>query len=86
MVSPSQAAAAALYPRDILPAQETNLTASYKPSNGYEMQSKKSGRMMLSKAEWEELRPLIHSLYWDQKYTLNRLAEYLHEHHGFKPT
>jgi hypothetical protein len=50
------------------------------------MEAKESGRKVLSKAQWEELKPIIRSLYWDQNYTQKRLAEYLHEHHRFKPT
>jgi hypothetical protein len=78
--------AAALSFNEISRTQDTDLTSSNDRLNGPEMDGKASGRKMLSKAQWEELRPIIRSLYWDQRYTLNRLAEYLHEHYGFKPT
>ena len=44
------------------------------------------GNRMLSKSAWEELKPTIRNLYLDQTQTLKQLAEYIQEHHGFKPT
>jgi len=44
-----------------------------------------SSRRPFSKEDWDELKPTIKHLYLDQKRTLKQLAEYLQDHHGFKP-
>jgi hypothetical protein len=43
------------------------------------------GCRALSKDEWEDLKPIIKHMYLDRKQTLKQLAEYLQDHHGFKP-
>jgi hypothetical protein len=40
----------------------------------------------VSQEDWVELKPLVRSLYLDQRYTLSQVAEYLEKHHGFRPT
>jgi hypothetical protein len=39
-----------------------------------------------SKKDWADLKPIIRKLYLDQGQTLEQLAKYLEDNHGYKPT
>ena len=39
-----------------------------------------------SKKDWADLKPTIRNLYLDQGQTLEQLAKYLEDNHGYKPT
>jgi hypothetical protein len=39
-----------------------------------------------SKRDWADLKPIIRNLYLDQGQTLEQLAKYLEDNHGYKPT
>jgi uncharacterized protein YdaU (DUF1376 family) len=39
-----------------------------------------------SKKDWADLKPIIRNLYLDQGQTLEQLAKYLEDNHGYKPT
>lgn len=43
-------------------------------------------RRQLSKAEWQELKPLIHRLYIEEGRSLKNVAQSLAEEQGFYPT
>ena len=43
-------------------------------------------RQVLSKGQWEELRPVISRLYIDENKTFKAVAEVLRESHNFVPT
>jgi hypothetical protein len=45
-----------------------------------------SGSRMLSKQDWEDLKPTIRRLYLDENMTLKQLADYIQKDHGVKPT
>jgi hypothetical protein len=39
-----------------------------------------------SKKDWADLKAIIRSLYLDQGQTLEQLAKYLEDNHGYNPT
>lgn len=43
-------------------------------------------RQVLSKDEWEELKPIIRNLYIEKKWTFRRIVTFLCDHHAFAPT
>ena len=43
-------------------------------------------RKMYPKGQWLALKPLIYRLYITESQTFTKVAQYLHEHHGFNPT
>jgi hypothetical protein len=73
-------------PRCIFCASGTKLAEPYRVVYGHKPEAKVSERKVLSKAQWEELKPLIRHLYWEKRATLRVLAEYLYKHYGFKLT
>jgi len=46
----------------------------------------KARHLVLSKAEWEELRPIITRLYIDQDLTLTEVIKVIAQDYGFIPT
>jgi len=46
----------------------------------------KASSHMLSKQDWEELKPSIRHQYLDKNRTLKELSEYIHENRGVKLT
>jgi hypothetical protein len=73
-------------PRCILYGPGSNLADLYRGSYGNKPEGRVSERKMLSKAQWEELKPFIRDLYWEQRATLKVLAQYVFKHYGFTPT
>ena len=72
-----------------MPFQNTAPTASSLTCDiQYEaaMLSFPSRTIMPAKKDWEDLKPTIRELYLGQGQTLQQLAKYLEERHGFKPT
>lgn len=43
-------------------------------------------RKMYPKEQWAVLKPIIQKLYVEEGQTFTKVAQYLHEHHGFSPT
>jgi hypothetical protein len=43
-------------------------------------------RKMYPKEQWLALKPLIYRLYIEESQTFIKVAGYLQEYHGFKPT
>jgi hypothetical protein len=43
-------------------------------------------RKIYPEEQWLVLKPLIHHLYIEENQTFIKVAGYLQEHHGFKPT
>jgi hypothetical protein len=43
-------------------------------------------RKMYPKKQWLALKPLIYRLYINESQTVTKVAQHLHEHHGFNPT
>jgi hypothetical protein len=72
-----------------MPFQNTSPTASSLTRDiQYEaaLLSFPSRTMMPAKKDWEDLKPTIRELYLGQGQTLQQLAKFLEERHGFKTT
>lgn len=50
------------------------------------VQSDRPQTRWFSKKDWAGLKPIIHNLYLGQGQTLEQLAKYLEDNHGYKPT
>jgi len=58
----------------------------YIPDLQFPVGPAKTPRQVLSKEDWEELKPLIQRLYIEEKKTFRRICTILSHSHGFTPT
>jgi len=71
---------------DVLLHSENADSQASTTSHTLEMSSNTIPRQVLSKEQWEELRPLISRLYIDENRTFKAVARVLQESHNFVPT